>query len=100
MAQSAERIERHKGVDRLFHWLTAAAVLTLMITGLLPALGIFKFDWVVVHWSVGIFLVLLVLFHTVRALFWQKLKCMFAFSPDEVTGKKVTKYSVAQKLMH
>ncbi len=40
------------------------------------------------------------LFHTVRALFWQKLKCMFAFSPDEITGKKVTKYSVAQKLMH
>ncbi len=43
---------------------------------------------------------LLVLFHTIRALFWQKLKCMFAFSADEITGKKVTKYSVAQKLMH
>jgi cytochrome b subunit of formate dehydrogenase len=95
-----ERVERHKGVDRLFHWLTAAAVLTLMATGLLPALGIFKFDWVVIHWSVGVVLVLLVLFHIVRALFWQKLKCMFALSPDEVTGKKVTKYSVAQKLMH
>lgn len=95
-----ERVERHKGVDRLFHWLTAAAVLTLMTTGLLPALGIWKFDWVVIHWSVGIFLVLLVLFHIVRALFWQKLKCIFAMSPDEITGKKVTKYSVAQKLMH
>jgi cytochrome b subunit of formate dehydrogenase len=95
-----ERVERHKGVDRLFHWLTAAAVLTLMTTGLLPALGVWKFDWVVIHWSVGIFLVLLVLFHTVRALFWQKLKCMFALSPAEITGKKVTKYSVAQKLMH
>ena len=95
-----ERVERHKGVDRLFHWLTAAAVLTLMTTGLLPALGVWKFDWVVIHWSVGIFLVLLVLFHTIRALFWQKLKCMFAMSPAEITGKKVTKYSVAQKLMH
>jgi formate dehydrogenase subunit gamma len=99
-AAAGERVERHKGVDRLFHWLTAAAVLTLMTTGLLPALGIARFDWVVIHWSVGIFLVLLVLFHTVRALFWQKLKCMFALSPDEITGKKVTKYSVAQKLMH
>ena len=98
-AATGDRVERHKGVDRLFHWLTAAAVLTLMTTGLLPALGI-KFNWVVVHWSVGIFLVLLVLFHLVRALFWQKLKCMFALSADEVTGKKVTKYSVAQKLMH
>jgi len=99
-APPADRVERHKGVDRLFHWLTAAAVLTLMFTGLLPALGLYKFDWVVIHWSVGIFLLLLVLFHIIRALFWQQLKCMFALSPDEVTGKKVTKYSVAQKLMH
>jgi formate dehydrogenase subunit gamma len=93
------RVERHKGVDRLFHWLTAASVLTLMITGLLPALGI-KFNWVVVHWSVGIFLVVLVLFHIVRALFWQRLKCMLWISAQEVTGKKVVKYTVAQKLMH
>jgi cytochrome b subunit of formate dehydrogenase len=99
-AGTGERVERHKGVDRLFHWLTAAAVLTLMATGLLPALGIARFDWVVIHWSVGIVLVVLVLFHIVRALFWQKLKCMFALSADEITGKKVKKYSVAQKLMH
>ncbi len=100
LVAGGERVERHKGVDRLFHWLTAAAVLTLMTTGLLPALGLLKFDWVVVHWSVGIFLVLLVLFHIVRALFWQKLKCMLALSANEITGKKVTKYTVAQKLMH
>jgi cytochrome b subunit of formate dehydrogenase len=97
---AGERVERHKGVDRLFHWLTAAAVLTLMATGLLPALGLARFDWVVIHWSVGIFLLGLVLFHIIRALFWQKLKCMFALSPDEIAGRKVTKYSVAQKLMH
>lgn len=97
---TTDRVERHKGADRVFHWLTAAAVLTLMTTGLLPALGILKFNWVVVHWSVGIFLVLLVLFHLIRALFWQQLKCMFALSPKEITGEKVTKYTVAQKLMH
>jgi cytochrome b subunit of formate dehydrogenase len=109
MAQAAERVspgeaqgrvERHKGADRLFHWLTAAAVLTLMATGLLPALGIWKFDWVVIHWSVGLALALLVLFHLVRALFWQNLKCMFGLSSQEIAGAKVTKYSVAQKLMH
>lgn len=99
-AATGERVERHKGVDRLFHWLTAAAVLTLMATGLLPALGIARFDWVVVHWSVGVVLVLLVLFHIIRAFFWQQLKCMFALSTDEITGKKVRKYTVAQKLMH
>ena len=99
-APPGDRVERHKGVDRLFHWLTAAAVLTLMFTGLLPALGLYKFDWVVIHWSVGIFLVLLVVFHIVRSVIWQRLKCIFALSADEVTGKKVTKYTVAQKLMH
>ncbi|MEJ1960736.1 MAG: cytochrome b/b6 domain-containing protein [Gammaproteobacteria bacterium] len=94
-----EHVTRHKGVDRLFHWLTAAAVLTLMTTGLLPPLGV-KFDWVVIHWSVGVVLVLLVLFHIVRALFWQRLKCMFWLSAKEIAGKEVTKYSIAQKLMH
>ncbi len=93
------RVERHKGVDRLFHWLTAASVLTLMATGLLPALGI-KFNWVVIHWSVGVFLVVLVLFHMVRALFWQRLKCMLWITAKELTGKKVVKYTIAQKLMH
>ena len=28
-----ERIERHKGVDRLFHWVMAASVLVLLVTG-------------------------------------------------------------------
>jgi len=98
-AAEGERVQRHAGVDRLFHWLTAAAVLTLMGTGLLPVLGV-KFDWVVIHWVVGVCLTLLVLFHVVRALFWQRLKCMLAISPREVTGRKVGKYSVAQKLMH
>jgi cytochrome b subunit of formate dehydrogenase len=96
---AGDRVERHKGVDRLFHWLTAVSVLTLMVTGLLPALGI-KFNWVVVHWSVGIFLVALVLFHVIRATFWQRLKCIFSISAKEITGKKVLKYTVAQKLMH
>jgi formate dehydrogenase subunit gamma len=111
MAQVAERvfvrdeappgdlIVRHAAVDRVFHWLTAAAVLTLMATGLLPVLGV-KFDWVVIHWVVGVVLVLLTLFHIVRALFWQKPKCMYALSGDELAGRKVTKYTVAQKLMH
>ena len=94
-----DRVQRHAGVDRLFHWLTAAAVLTLMATGLLPILGI-KFNWVVVHWSVGIFLVALVLFHILRALLWQKLKCIFEISSEEIAGRKVRKYTIAQKLMH
>jgi cytochrome b subunit of formate dehydrogenase len=92
------RIVRHAGPDRLFHWLTAASVLTLMATGLLPPLGV-RFNWVVVHWSVGCLLILLVLFHIVRSLIWQRFRTMW-FSGPELTRKQVGKYSVAQKLMH
>jgi len=94
----AGRIVRHAGVDRLFHWLTAAAVLTLMATGLLPVLGV-KFDWVVVHWITGIVLIVLVLFHIVRSLIWQHFKTMW-FTSEELSRRKVGKYSVAQKMMH
>src|SRR6185295_3009750 len=92
------RVERHKLVDRLFHWLTAAAVLTLMATGLLPVLGV-KFDWVVVHWITGSVLIVLVLFHIVRSLIWQHFKTMW-FTSEELSRRKVGKYSVAQKMMH
>lgn len=91
-------IKRHALVDRLFHWLTAASVLTLMGTAFLPILGV-KFDWVVIHWSAGLVLIALVLFHIVRSLIWQRLRTMW-FSEDEMQGTLVGKYSVAQKLMH
>jgi formate dehydrogenase subunit gamma len=94
----AGRVVRHAGIDRLFHWLTAASVLTLMATGLLPVLGV-KFDWVVIHWITGIVLIVLVLFHILRSLIWQHFKTMW-FTSDEVARRKVGKYSVAQKLMH
>lgn len=92
------RIQRHAGIDRLFHWLTAGSVLTLMATGLLPVMGV-KFDWVVVHWIVGCVLIVLVVFHIVRSLIWQRFRTMW-FSGPELVRKEVGKYSVAQKLMH
>jgi formate dehydrogenase subunit gamma len=96
---NGERIERHKGVDRLFHWLTAASVLTLLATGLLPVVGI-KFDWVPIHWITGVVLLVLVLFHLVRSVIWQKLRCMWAIGARDFGGRKYGKYSPAQKLMH
>ena len=68
-----ERIERHAAIDRLFHWLTALCMLTLLATGLMPVVGV-KFAWVTIHWITGIVLVLLVVFHIVRALIWQRLR--------------------------
>ena len=93
-----DRIQRHAGIDRLFHWLTAATVLTLMATGLLPQVGV-KFDWVVIHWIAGCLLIVLVLFHILRSLIWQHFRNMW-FSSEELARRQVGKYSVAQKLMH
>lgn len=93
-----DRVQRHAAVDRVFHWLTALAVLVLLGTGLLPVVGV-KFDWVAIHWVAGVLLVLLVLFHIVRALGWQRIRCLW-ISAGEFSAKRVGKYSVAQKLMH
>ena len=77
-ADLSGRVMRHLLVDRLYHWLTAIAVLVLMATSFLPIVG-WKFDWVDVHWISGVVLSLLVLFHIVRALVWQDWRSMLAF---------------------
>ena len=94
----SDRVLRHAGIDRLFHWLTAVCVLTLMATGLLPHLGV-QFDWVGIHWIAGLALVALVIFHVLRSAVWRKLRAMW-FSIAELRAHQVGKYSVAQKLMH
>src|SRR5689334_17634537 len=66
----AGRIERHKSIDRVYHWLMAAAMLILLVTAFLPILGI-KFAWVDIHWITGLVLTVIVLFHIIRASFWQ-----------------------------
>lgn len=93
----SDRVYRHAGIDRLFHWLTALAVLTLMATGLLPHVGV-RFNWVSIHWVTGLALVALVIFHILRSLLWQRLATMF--SPAAAASTVPGKYSIAQKLMH
>ena len=65
----SERVERHRLPDRLYHWMMAAAVLTLLGTGFLPILG-WKFEWVTAHWIAGLVLAALVVWHILRASFW------------------------------
>jgi formate dehydrogenase gamma subunit len=108
------RVVRHALADRVFHWLTAACVLTLLGTAFLPILGL-KFDWVMVHWMTGLVLIGAVLFHLVRSLFWQSWRTMMIGGADVreaaaiVRGTlrrdgadvpKPGKYSFAQKLIH
>ena len=97
LTSPSDRVERHAGIDRVFHWLTAIAVLTLMATGLLPHVGV-HFDWVPVHWVTGLALVVLVIFHILRSVLWQRLVTIFSLAGS---GRAVPcKYSLPQKLMH
>jgi formate dehydrogenase subunit gamma len=108
-----ERVKRHRLVDRLYHWAMAACVLTLMATAFLPIAGI-KFEWLTIHWTSGLVLTALVLFHIVRATIWQHLSRMMIDTVDIGNGwrsfmrvfgasarpGKQGKYNAAQKLYH
>ncbi len=102
MNGQAAPITRHAPVDRLFHWITALAVLLLLGSAFLPILGL-KFSWVPLHWISGVVLTVAVLFHTVRSTFFQRLRCMLIRARDLrdfAQGKRAAKYTLPQKLMH
>jgi cytochrome b subunit of formate dehydrogenase len=64
-----ERVARHSLVARLFHWIMAAAMFTLLFTAFLPKVGI-QFDWVTYHWIAGAVLTVSIVFHVIHASFW------------------------------
>lgn len=92
MSQDNDLMLRHAGVDRAFHWLTAATMTVLLVTSLLPVLGV-RFAWYGIHWVAGLLLTVLIVLHVVRALFWQRPKRM-------ALGGGAGKYTLPQKLMH
>jgi len=96
-----DKVQRHAGVDRLFHWVTAATMSVLLATSLLPVVGI-RFAWVKIHWIAGLLLALAVVFHILRALLVQKPKVIALTGADfaQLSGARPGKYSLAQKLMH
>jgi formate dehydrogenase subunit gamma len=98
MTSDNQKIIRHAGIDRAFHWLTAATMLVLLATSLLPTLGL-RFAWYGVHWVSGLLLTLIIALHVVRALFWQKPRSIMIGGSDLKAGG-AGKYTLAQKLMH
>ncbi len=64
-----EKIVRHTGAARMFHWVMAASMLTLLATGFLPILGL-EFAWLSIHWIAGLILILSILYHIVHASFF------------------------------
>ena len=95
---ASEPILRHAAIDRVFHWFTAACVLALMATGLLPVVGI-KFPWILIHWVAGVLLTVSILFHILRSLPLHKL-CLLWIPRRDLQGARAGKYTLAQKLMH
>ncbi|MDR0788476.1 MAG: cytochrome b/b6 domain-containing protein [Gemmatimonadota bacterium] len=74
-------ITRHTLTTRLSHWVLAAAVLTLLVTGVVPILGI-KFPWVTLHWIAGLVLATYTVFHTVHVLARRNLGSMWIGAGD------------------
>jgi cytochrome b subunit of formate dehydrogenase len=73
----------------------------LLATSLLPIVGI-RFAWLKIHWIAGLVLTVVIVFHTLRALFVQKPHIIAVNGADlaELSGTKPGKYSLAQKLTH
>jgi cytochrome b subunit of formate dehydrogenase len=113
-AQVPERVPRHSLVARLFHWIMAAAMLTLLFTAFLPKVGV-QFPWVTYHWIAGAVLTVSILFHIVHASFWLDF---WSIWPDKIDltdahhrvlrllgrpappPRKFAKYPLENKLYH
>ena len=64
-----DKIVRHSATARAFHWVMAASMLALLITGFLPILGI-EFSWLTIHWVAGVVLTISIIWHMIHATFF------------------------------
>jgi cytochrome b subunit of formate dehydrogenase len=108
------RIPRHTLAARLFHWVMAAAMFTLLFTAFLPKVGI-QFDWVTYHWIAGTVLTVSVIFHIIHASFWLDFWAIWPDQEDLVDAwrrvrrfmglpapppRRFAKYPLENKLYH
>ena len=97
------RVMRHESFDRWFHWIMAASIIVLIVTGVAPILG-WRLAWLDIHWISGLILTFVVIVHIIRGFFWQDFKSMLLgvkdFGEPFDSAKKPGKYSFEQKGMH
>jgi len=79
-ARIPERVPRHSLTARLFHWIMAASMITLLFTAFLPKMGVL-FDWVTYHWIAGSVLTVSILFHIIHASFFMDF---WSIWPDRI----------------
>jgi hypothetical protein len=108
-----ERIPRHSFVARMFHWVMAASMFTLLFTAFLPISGI-RFPWVEWHWMAGLVLTGSIIFHIFHATFWLDFWSIWVGPKDipefkseilrelghDVPGPKPGKYPLGNRLYH
>lgn len=92
-ARIPERVARHSLAARLFHWVMAAALFTLLFTSFLPIVGV-KFAWVTVHWIAGLVFTGSVLFHIVHASVWLDFWSVWITRADVEDGWRRLRRSV------
>ncbi len=109
-----DRVLRHTGSARAFHWLMAVAMFVLLITAFFPVVGI-QFPWVTIHWIAGVGLIVSIVYHIWHSIFKQDFWSMW-ISKEEVkegrrelsrmlkrsteSGPKPGKYPIDHKLYH
>jgi formate dehydrogenase subunit gamma len=106
-------IKRHGTGARMFHWLMASAMMTLLFTAFLPIVGV-QFAWVTWHWMAGLVLAATIVFHIIHATFWLDFWSIWVGPKDipelkaeilrefghDVPGPKPGKYPLGNRLYH
>jgi cytochrome b subunit of formate dehydrogenase len=107
-----EYIKRHSLAARLFHWIMAASVLTLLITAFLPKTGVL-FDWVSIHVLAGMIFIATIIFHIIHVICCLDIKAIWptAYDLKEINDTLINppkdhpkpvagKYPIGNKLFH
>jgi cytochrome b subunit of formate dehydrogenase len=79
-ARIPEHVPRHSLTARIFHWIMAASMFTLLFTAFLPRVGV-QFPWVTYHWIAGAVLTVSIIFHIIHASFFMDF---WAIWPDRI----------------
>ena len=107
------RIVRHSLAARMFHWVMAASMFTLLFTAFLPIAGV-QFAWVTWHWAAGLVLTGSILFHIIHATVWLDFWSIWVGPRDipelkaevlrelghDVPGPRPGKYPLGNRLYH
>ena len=80
VAKLPAEIKRHSLPARLFHWVQAGAMLTLLFSAFLPKVGV-RFEWLQWHWIAGVVLTASIVFHIIHASFFMNF---WSIWPDKI----------------